>query len=207
VLADDVCDYCTAIRNTRTGCHGQCRRRVFSPHLVLASSLVPRIERLARSSLHSALVTGHPWVFRPLSASSPARRPSLSCRRSSPRVLCPRPLGHHFSPAQQPAGAFSRANDLASALITMRPRSPTRRTPLLASVPAHWLSRASSGITFCSARSARFVVSLVWSPDYFVVCGFHHAHIKAASIGIQPHANAHASILSYATRAFTFSVG
>ena len=61
-------------------------------------------------------------------------------------------------PAQQPAGALSRADGVMSALTAMRPRSPMRRTLPLASMPVHWLSRVSTCISFRIAHSARLTV-------------------------------------------------
>ena len=113
---------------------------------------------------------------------------------SDPRL---RPLGHHFSPAQQPAGALSRADGVLSALTTMCPRSPTRRTLPLASMPAHWLSHVSTCISFRIACSARLTVR-----------GCHHAHIKVVSTGIKPYASAPVSLIhSYTMGTFAFLCG
>ena len=153
------------------------------------------------------LATGHHF--------SPAHWRALLCRRarvaSAPRGLrsSTRPLGCHFSPTQQPAGALSRADGIMSALTTMRPRSPTRRTLPLASRPDYWLSSVSTCIAFRIARSVRLTVH-----------GCHHAHIKVMSTGIKPactHYCVHwyqtirkcpwSLIHSYAMGAFSFCVG
>ena len=50
--------------------------------------------------------------------------------------------GRYVPPAQQPAGALSRACGGAAALVTTRPRSPTTRTPPLVSVTTDGLPLA-----------------------------------------------------------------
>lgn len=65
---------------------------------------------------------------------------------------------------------------VVSSLSTTRSRFrelPTTRMPLLASAPAHWLSRASTCVAFRIACSTRSIVR-----------GRDHTHIKPASTGI-----------------------
>jgi hypothetical protein len=109
------------------------------------------------------------------------------------------PLGSHFPPAQQPAGTPSRADNVMLALITMRPRSPTRRTPrqltgslvrrrtLLFALHAR---RTSTCIAFCMrARRTSTCIALRMHARRTLLCPMVPNHTQiTASNGIQPYA-------------------
>ena len=110
---------------------------------------------------------------------SPARRPCRvdACRIGTTHLMSSGPqlgpLRRHFPPAQR-SPADSHADGVASALVNMRPRSPTRRTPLLASVPGCQLTSS------LARRRALLFVAL---------CSCHHTSLQAVSTGIEPYTN------------------
>ena len=141
----------------------------------LASSLV--------STHASCVATSRPPLFQPagrrfsrppvFNRSDATYQPSSSLEGSLARVLRSSTLedGRHVPPAQQPAGALSRACGGAAALVTTRPRSPTRRTPPLVSVTTDGLPLARRRASH--ARRASLCV---------VATGT--THLRATSTGI-----------------------
>ena len=135
--------------------------------------------QLASSLALSLLPSRHssPRVLRVSTDRTPLLATSLTCSLVSAHTSCvgtswPPVLDSHLSDAtsrqlNNPL-AHARADNVISSLST---RSPTRRTPLLASVPAHRLTPAST----CTALPCHWYRTM-------------HAS-KATSPGIEPYTN------------------